>query len=759
MKNNGLITILVAMLLFAAPHLSSAQVALHFAGDDDWVTGTNSSLPQGNNPRTIEAWIRYNTGNDKSIFNYGTFSNNQKFTLHLYNGVYIIGEGNDLSTGFAVNDGNWHHVAVTHDGTTTVVYVDGIVRGTKNTTYNTTGTYFQLGISDRNGSMDFRYQGTMDNVRVWNIARTQQQLQDNMYASITSATNLVASFDFEEGIPNGDNTAITTVIDGTGIANGTLNNFTRTGTTSNYVSGTLAYSYDPSCPSTTVWNGATWSDGVPDAQTNVILNGDLNINTPTEVCGMIVADGVLLSVAPENSLTVHGDLINAGTVRAEADAIGIGSLITNASISGSGSFQMQRYMTGSGGNVPNGRFWYASSPVADATSNICNAALIDNKLWRADEPSQSYMEITDNTSDLNVAQGYVFRLGATETIVFSGGYFNTGDISAIGLTRTGTLGSNRGYNLVGNPYPSSVIWDDLARTNLESSIWFRRNGFFDTYNAAGMVGTNNSGWGEVDGTIPATQAFWVRVDADGNTGQLDFENTDRNHGTIPTGVYKLEAEEGTVRLALSDGSVSDETIVYFNMDALDSFDDFDSHKMWMDNIPQLYTTTGEDSLTINGLFSIETNPIVDLGIKAPTTGNYTITASSITLTEEVWLEDRLLNIFQHLNQNPVYAFTTDAGNIGDRFALHFGMMAVGIGRDAINGVSTHVFAADGVVNVSVGEDAGKGMITILDMAGRTVQTAAINGSRTIVATDLVTGIYLVRVETEKGGETHRVMLR
>jgi hypothetical protein len=115
--------------------------------------------------------------------------------------------------------------------------------------------------------------------------------------------------------------------------------------------------------------------------------------------------------------------------------------------------------------------------------------------------------------------------------------------------------------------------------------------------------------------------------------------------------------------------------------------------------------------------------------------------------------------FQHLNLNPVYAFTTNSGNIGDRFALHFGMMAVGIGRDAMHGVSTHVFAADGMVNVSVGEDAGKGMITILDMAGRTVQTAAINGSRTIVATDLVTGIYLVRVETEKGGETHRVVLR
>lgn len=78
----------------------------------------------------------------------------------------------------------------------------------------------------------------------------------------------------------------------------------------------------------------------------------------------------------------------------------------------------------------------------------------------------------------------------------------------------------------------------------------------------------------------------------------------------------------------------------------------------------------------------------------------------------------------------------------------------------MHGVSTtHVFAADGVVNVSVGNDITTGSITILDMAGRTVQTAAISSSRTIVATDLTTGIYLVRVETEKGVETHRVMLR
>jgi hypothetical protein len=49
-----------------------------------------------------------------------------------------------------------------------------------------------------------------------------------------------------------------------------------------------------------------------------------------------------------------------------------------------------------------------------------------------------------------------------------------------------------------------------------------------------------------------------------------------------------------------------------------AFDAFDSQKFWAANIPQLYTTIGEDSLVINGLFSTETNPVVDLGVKIPT---------------------------------------------------------------------------------------------------------------------------------------------
>jgi len=535
------------------------------------------------------------------------------------------------------------------------------------------------------------------------------------------------------------------------------------------------YIHDGSChiwtgATSTAWNTATnWSTGTVPTSSEEVEIGSAPTNQPivsgalAECANVAVHGGASLTIAAANALTVYGNLTNAGTVRIKADASGMGSLITKGTIIGAGTFQAEQYLKGANNaGTPNGVFQYVSSPIAGATSLTYNP-LGTNKLWSANEATQDYTAIEDNTTALNVGEGYVARVSTNDSVTHSGISFHTGDVNIEDLTRSaGPNVNNRGYNLIGNPYPSSVNWTTATRNNVETTLWYRTHTagnlmIAETYNATLGEGTNNGNYtGQAAvGIIPPGQAFWVRVIEGETTGSVSFTNAMRLHGS-QTSIYKQEAEEGTVRLKLGNGTLSDETIVHFNSEAQDSYDDFDSQKMWMNNLPQLYTTVGADSLVINGLFSIETNPIVDLGIKAPTAGNYTITASSITLTEEVWLEDRALNNFQHLNQNPVYAFITSSGNIGNRFALHFGMMAVGVEE---NGPTTHVFAADGVVNLSVGTDITTGSITILDMAGRTVQTATINGSRTVMATDLVTGIYLVRVETTKGTETHRVMLR
>ncbi|MDB5230104.1 MAG: hypothetical protein JWN76_909, partial [Chitinophagaceae bacterium] len=213
--------------------------ALNFSHNE--IAGTNANLPQGNNSRTIEAWIKYSTGDDMTIFQYGQkgTATNQQFVLHLYHGVYIIGLFNDIQTNFTVNDNAWHHLAVTHDGTTTKVYVDGSQIASVARNYNTNGTGFQIGFSDRTTSKGFYYTGNMDEVRVWSVARTQAEIQAAMNSALNgNETGLVAYYNFNQGSAGGTNTGVTTLNDKLSSAHdGVLATFPLTGTTGNWILG------------------------------------------------------------------------------------------------------------------------------------------------------------------------------------------------------------------------------------------------------------------------------------------------------------------------------------------------------------------------------------------------------------------------------------------------------------------------------------------------------------------------------------------
>jgi hypothetical protein len=199
-----------------------------------------------------------------------------------------------------------------------------------------------------------------------------------------------------------------------------------------------------------------------------------------------------------------------------------------------------------------------------------------------------------------------------------------------------------------------------------------------------------------------------------------------------------------IRMALSDGNVSDGQIVMFNPLAQSDYEDFDSQKFWSSNVPQLYSNLAEDTFTINGLNNPTETPTVDLGMNVPAQGQYTLNATSITLTETpVHLEDRILGLFQDLNVNPVYAFSSDAGNIGDRFVLHYSIIT-GI-SEAENNIN--VFSIENMIHVSL-SNAETGTITVLDMSGRMVidlKTAA--------------GIYFVQVETSAQTITKKISIQ
>ena len=97
---------------------------------------------------------------------------------------------------------------------------------------NVVGTY-QLGFIDN------YYAGLLDEVRFWNVSRSQSDIQSTMNVPLSGTeTGLVDYFNFNQGVIGGTNSSITSLLDNTSnINNGTLVNFALSGNTSNYVSG------------------------------------------------------------------------------------------------------------------------------------------------------------------------------------------------------------------------------------------------------------------------------------------------------------------------------------------------------------------------------------------------------------------------------------------------------------------------------------------------------------------------------------------
>ena len=450
-------------------------------------------------------------------------------------------------------------------------------------------------------------------------------------------------------------------------------------------SSLLGFTFDANM---TQWNGTTWTNGSSTGTSNIILSGNYTVGVNDGGVDLIANSVTVLSpntltINADKNATINGAFVNNGIVTMKSDVNGTASFIDNGNISGSGTYNVEQYLTGTGGANPTGRVWFVASPLSAAQSAALNPALTQ-KLVFWTESTQAYTSILNNTTTLTpTMRGYQTRYSTTGPVTFTGGQFNTGVYTTSGMSRTGTTNSQRGFHLMGNPYPSHLNWDLVSRTNIMSTIWFRTAtvgnvNVFDTYNSAGQIGTNNSGNGAVTGKIPPMQSFWVRVGGpgttgDGQTGELTYNNTMRSHENQKLLRSNTSVQQDLVRLKLSDGTKTDEAIIYVNASASNLYDTYDSPKLFASDAlaPQLYTKVVAENVTINGLQSISSGVPVLVGVKVGAIGQYSITADEITFGQSVILEDKLLNIFHDLSLNPVYTFTSNVVNNSTRFAISF----------------------------------------------------------------------------------------
>ncbi len=505
----------------------------------------------------------------------------------------------------------------------------------------------------------------------------------------------------------------------------------------------------------TAWNTTTnWSPAaVPTSTDNVIIPSTGITNFPVAT-SLTIASGSTMTLNSNAQLTINGTLTNNGTLTLESGATLVQG--TGNTVAGSGTFNVKQALTGAGGSTPSGRFWYLGSPVSGATSTVFNAAG-DNRLWTFAEATQSYTEITTNGVSMSPMQGHVARLGANETSIFTGGLLNTGNYTNSSLTNTGT-GSTRGYTLLSNPYPSYLDWTAAytaavaTNVNLSSSIWYRSNDgtnmVYDIYNATGAIATNNSG-GTTTQYIPPMQAFWVYNPNDGTTGSVTFSNSMRSHQN--NGGLKSSTDfPAFVRLNLENDGAIDQTVLYFDNNAATGYDNFDSDKMMVSNAAQVYSFVDNKKLAINGMKSIKANKQVPLTVEFPTAKSYSFNATEVAMTDGiVLLEDRLMNVFQDLTMNPVYAFDAVAGTDANRFVVHFQANSgvAGIETAEENGIDI-VSNASGLVTITLSEELpAMGTIQIIDINGKVIATQAINEQTTTMNINAATGVYHVLVDS------------
>lgn len=217
----------------------TSQGALNFDGINDYVQTSYGGV-LGNSPRTIEAWIKTSkpAGVQQSIVDYGEFNspNGRRFTLNILGSPAVLraeirGWGVNGTT--VLNDGVWHHVAVTYDGASIRLYVDCVLEATAvpTTTVNTTtSTSLPYGVrignrSNINSTYTSFFEGDIDEVRFWNVARSTNELTSNKNGELTIiSANLTGYWKLNElsGVIANDSSF--------GANNGTLTNFALNGT-------------------------------------------------------------------------------------------------------------------------------------------------------------------------------------------------------------------------------------------------------------------------------------------------------------------------------------------------------------------------------------------------------------------------------------------------------------------------------------------------------------------------------------------------
>jgi hypothetical protein len=163
----------------------STDTAARFDGLNDFVQAAGTTgIPVGASARSVELWFKTTSSAKQMLFDYGTPATNQKFSLSLNAGgasmtAWAGGAGSDktFTPTAAVNDGLWHHLVETYDGTSITLYLDGVALASQTavraTVMDPYGFSIGAGLNTLDPNSPAYFDGTIDEVAIYTAALNQ----------------------------------------------------------------------------------------------------------------------------------------------------------------------------------------------------------------------------------------------------------------------------------------------------------------------------------------------------------------------------------------------------------------------------------------------------------------------------------------------------------------------------------------------------------------------------------------------------------
>ncbi len=208
MKKNLLI---ISLILFITSGLTAQNFALYFDGTNDKVGVLDSPELNPNSALTLEAWINAETW-ATSIWA-GTLVSKQGTSPDKGYG-FTVGENGRIEFNHSINEAwvpvntgqilglnTWYHLAGVYNGSSMKLYVNGILQSSIDVTGELTTAEGVVMNFAENPTWNGRFfNGTIDEIRIWDIERSQQDIQDNMNIELSGTeAGLVGYWPMNEG--------------------------------------------------------------------------------------------------------------------------------------------------------------------------------------------------------------------------------------------------------------------------------------------------------------------------------------------------------------------------------------------------------------------------------------------------------------------------------------------------------------------------------------------------------------------------------